>query len=165
MPVNEDHRRRGRPRCICDRAPIRALVFNATRDARARARLIMFESASERTISLSLSLSVCFLRFLRCLRVRCRLESGEETSVRTLRLHESRGGKREHASEMRVNPRSFMGARRNAVRRAPFYAGSPGNFTTSVSPVYRTRAGRYAYRGIYCNAFSIIRVVLMERKV
>jgi hypothetical protein len=70
------------------------------------------------------------------------------------------------ASETRVNPRGLLWKRDATPSGAlHFTRDHPGNFTTSVSPVYRTRAVRYAYRGIYRNAFSIIRIVLMERKV
>jgi len=92
MVVNEDHRRRGRPRCICDRGSIRAAVFNADADSRespiaARAFNCAREDASRRTISLrhslSLSLSLSLSVFYDCnAAFAASLESGEETSGR-----------------------------------------------------------------------------------
>lgn len=57
-----------------------------------------------------------------------------------------------------------MRVQRNAIQRTLF-PRDHSNFTRSVSPVYRMRMAHYAYTRIYCNAFSIIRIVLTERKV
>lgn len=57
-----------------------------------------------------------------------------------------------------------MEVQRSAIQRTLF-PWDHSNFTRSVLPVYRVRMVHYAYTGIYCNAFSIIRTVLTERKI